>query len=70
MPFIVQCPHADCRKYMLLEDSSRGAAQECLLCKKPIQIDAVPPVAPPAKPARWSGNPSPSHGKSGRGGKG
>lgn len=39
MPFIVQCPHAECRKFMLLEDSSRGGTAECLLCKKPIKLD-------------------------------
>jgi hypothetical protein len=40
MPFIVQCPHADCRKFMLLEDSARGGAIDCLLCKKPIKVEA------------------------------
>mgnify|MGYP001072873869 CR=1 FL=1 len=39
MPFIVQCPHPDCKKYMLLEDSSRGARVECLVCKRLIQVD-------------------------------
>ncbi|HVW37378.1 MAG TPA: hypothetical protein VHB99_08730 [Pirellulales bacterium] len=56
MPFIVQCPHADCRKFMLLEDSARGGPVECLLCKKPIKLDArsssaSPAPAAPAKPA-------------------
>jgi hypothetical protein len=40
MPFIVQCPHADCRKFMLLEDEARGTTANCLLCSKPIQVDA------------------------------
>jgi predicted Zn finger-like uncharacterized protein len=40
MPFIVQCPHADCRKFMLLEDAARGGAVDCLLCKKPIKVEA------------------------------
>ncbi len=40
MPFIVQCPHPDCAKYMLLEDAARGARVECLVCKRLIQVDA------------------------------
>ena len=51
MPFIVQCPHADCRKFMLLEDSARGGAVECLLCKKPIKLEARSPVGSPAAAA-------------------
>jgi len=39
MPFIVQCPHLDCRKYMLLEDSARGNRVECLVCRRLIQIE-------------------------------
>lgn len=39
MPFIVQCPHADCKKYMLLEDSARGGRVDCLICKRRIQVD-------------------------------
>lgn len=59
MPFIVHCPHADCRKYMLLEDSTRGTTQDCLLCKRPIKIDAAAGSAR-AEAARWSGSPPPS----------
>jgi len=40
MPFIVQCPHPDCAKYMLLEDAARGARVECLVCKRLLQVDA------------------------------
>ena len=39
MPFIVQCPHPDCTKYMLLEDSARGGRVDCLVCKRLIQVD-------------------------------
>lgn len=60
MPFIVHCPHRDCRKYMLLEDSTRGTTQDCLLCKRPIKIDTAAASAAPAKNARWSGKPPPS----------
>jgi hypothetical protein len=38
MTFITQCPHADCRKYMLLEDDVRGTQIECMVCKRPIQL--------------------------------
>lgn len=38
MPFIAQCPHPDCRKYQLLEDSLRGAVTNCLLCKQPLRV--------------------------------
>jgi predicted Zn finger-like uncharacterized protein len=51
MPFIVQCPHADCRKFMLLEDSARGDAVECLLCKKPIKLEARSSAGSPAPAA-------------------
>jgi uncharacterized Zn finger protein (UPF0148 family) len=54
MPFIVHCPHADCRKFMLLEDSTRGGKVECLICKRPIQVEASARAAPQAK-AVWSG---------------
>jgi hypothetical protein len=40
MPFIVQCPHAECRKYMLLEDEVRGTTVICLLCSRAIRVDA------------------------------
>jgi hypothetical protein len=56
MPFIVQCPHADCRRYMLLEDEVRGTTVNCLLCTKPIRVDTSgshhgPPGNKPAAPA-------------------
>jgi hypothetical protein len=51
MPFIVQCPHADCRKFMLLEDSARGEPVDCLLCKKPIKIEARSSADSPEPPA-------------------
>jgi hypothetical protein len=40
MPFVVQCPHDACHKYMLLEDASRGAKVECLVCSKLIQVES------------------------------
>ena len=39
MPFIVQCPHADCRKFMLLEDHVRGKKVQCLVCERAISLD-------------------------------
>ena len=39
MPFITQCPHDACRKFMLLEDEAQGAVVNCLVCKHPIQLD-------------------------------
>ena len=39
MAFIVQCPHPNCRKYMLLEDHVRGNQVKCLACGSPIQLD-------------------------------
>src|SRR4051812_47226318 len=38
MPFIVRCPH--CRRFMLIEDESRGATGQCLLCKGALLFDA------------------------------
>ncbi|MCL6502757.1 MAG: hypothetical protein K6T86_08735 [Pirellulales bacterium] len=52
MPFIVQCPHQDCRKYMLLEDHARGQTVECLICKHPIKVEGRHP----------GGNPTPHAG--------
>ena len=60
MPFIVQCPHADCRKFMLLEDEVRGTTVSCLMCSKSIRVDASgskggaapPPQAPPQQQAQ------------------
>ncbi|HVA47924.1 MAG TPA: hypothetical protein VNH11_16260 [Pirellulales bacterium] len=64
MPFIVQCPHADCRKFMLLEDSTRGGTVDCLVCKKPIKVEAgssgeAPAVATGRGPPSASGQPAP-----------
>ena len=39
MPFIVQCPHTDCRKFMLLEDHVRGTKVECLVCDRSILLE-------------------------------
>ena len=39
MPFIVQCPHPECRKYMLLEESVRGSRVECLVCRRTIAVE-------------------------------
>jgi LSD1 subclass zinc finger protein len=40
MVFIVQCPHPECRKFMLLEDSARGASVPCIKCKMILQVSA------------------------------
>ncbi len=40
MPFIVQCPYPKCRKFILLEDDTRGTKVQCLLCKGMINVDA------------------------------
>lgn len=40
MPFIIQCPYPKCRKFILLEDDTRGAKVECVLCKGMINVDA------------------------------
>jgi uncharacterized Zn finger protein (UPF0148 family) len=57
MPFIFQCPHADCRKFMLLEDSTRGGTVDCIVCRRQIQVDVssggpTPPAT--TKAPRWS----------------
>jgi uncharacterized protein YbaR (Trm112 family) len=39
MPFIVQCPHPDCRKFMLLEEHRRGTTVECLVCERIIVLE-------------------------------
>jgi hypothetical protein len=61
MTFIVQCPHPDCRKYMLLEDAARGTKVDCLICRKKIEVDSsgsgdrqkAPPLPqrPPPRPS-------------------
>ncbi len=59
MPFIVQCPHPDCAKYMLLEDVARGARVECLICKRLLQVDASGPgLLSPKSPAARSSPPT------------
>lgn len=66
MPFIVQCPQAECRKFMLLEDSTRGTTVECLLCRKPIKVDAsasgdkAPPPAAGQRPPPIASQPAPA----------
>jgi hypothetical protein len=75
MPFIVQCPHTKCGRFMLLEDSARGARVACLVCKGAIEIDpssgsgehqqaplpAPSPLPTPApKPAPWAPSPTPA----------
>lgn len=40
MPFRVQCPHGECRKFMLVEDDARGTTIPCLVCEKPIEVAA------------------------------
>ena len=39
MPFITQCPHPDCDKFMLMEDEMQGTVVRCLICKRPIEFD-------------------------------
>ena len=59
MPFIVQCPHPDCRKFMLLEDHLRGTTAECLVCERAIVLEPSdsegrrkpPPLKPSASPS-------------------
>ena len=50
MPFVIQCPHPACRKYMLLEDDTRGTIVPCMVCKKPLNVDEV--LAPQRPPIR------------------
>jgi hypothetical protein len=38
MVFAVQCPEANCRKYMLVEEHDRGKVVPCLICKSPIRV--------------------------------
>lgn len=44
MPFIAQCPHTDCRKFLLMEDEMQGQTVNCLLCKKGIELTEDGPV--------------------------
>ena len=41
MPFITQCPHADCGRYMLMEEDARGCIVECLVCKQSIELEPI-----------------------------
>jgi len=41
MPFVIQCPHPACKKFILLEDEARGTTLPCLLCKNPLNVDEV-----------------------------
>jgi len=59
MPFVAQCPHPDCKKYMLLEDSARGGTVQCLVCKRPVVLEtpgggesqvSAPAAEPPSSP--------------------
>lgn len=43
MPFRIQCSH--CRKYMIVEDESRGGRIDCLICEKSITAVAEPKAA-------------------------
>lgn len=52
MPFILQCPREDCRKFMLVEDSDRGKAIECLVCRRMFQATITTP--PSSQTARSS----------------
>ncbi len=40
MPFIIQCPYADCRKFMLLEDRVRGSSVKCLVCDRKVDVES------------------------------
>lgn len=42
MPFITQCPHPDCEKFLLLEDETQGTVVRCLICKEPIELEPPP----------------------------
>ena len=41
MPFITQCPHENCGKFMLMEEDTRGKIVECLVCKEAIELEPV-----------------------------
>ncbi|MBN2578168.1 MAG: hypothetical protein JXB10_04180 [Pirellulales bacterium] len=67
MVFIAQCPHPNCRKYMLLEDAARDASVVCLnpKCKKTFQVgssgsgERTPPPPLSAPTARPPGKKTP-----------
>ena len=54
MPFITQCPHPDCGKFMLMEEETRGTTVPCLVCKQPIELEPIildsPEEVPLAQP--------------------
>jgi hypothetical protein len=50
MAFIVQCPHPDCRKFMMLEDHVRGTQVECLICERTISLEPAASEGPRSKP--------------------
>jgi len=50
MVFAVQCPEPKCRKYMLVEESERGKAVTCLICKGQIRTVAGQTVKKGEKP--------------------
>lgn len=53
MPFIVQCPHEQCRKYNLLEDDARGKMVECLVCRQQFKVEGPRPAG--GQPALQTG---------------
>jgi hypothetical protein len=56
MVFAVRCPAIKCRKYMLVEETSRGKTIPCLICKSPISI---PPNVPAVTPVAVNPEPAP-----------
>lgn len=48
MPFRLQCPQANCRKFMLLEDEARGTIVDCLVCKQSLNVAEVLAADAPA----------------------
>lgn len=55
MPFIVQCPHPSCKKFLLMEDTARGTRVDCLICKKTIEVEGSVSGDNPAPPLAASG---------------
>lgn len=53
MPFVIQCPFPDCRKFMLLEDHARGSEVACLICGHKVKVEpSASGEFPPPRPAR------------------
>ena len=44
MPYIAQCPHEDCLKYMLLEDEKDPGTSLCLVCRRVMTVGATTPM--------------------------